>query len=251
MNAALISVALLLGPRAGANQVHFESPASGYRFDADTGGASSDAVTNQTRFLFRGHARAASKQLEFLADSIKGILITPPNSKKPILKHAETSGKATVNRTVQTEKGSDVTTITGSRFVFDGDSTLGILKISGPVGITDSGSGKSNLRMSGKSGTAEFDMRKDTAQDALRKSTLDGSVSIDIVQFGSGNGRIHATGDHLELDDTVSPASLVLTGKVAMHGEGDTGSATGIHRVKFLLNKQGQFTHMDAGEGPR
>lgn len=242
----------LVAAASVAKDVHFELPSSGYRFDAAEGGVASDQATQETRFVLTGHAVAASKDMTFRAETVKGLFVTPKGAKRSVLKHAETTGPGSVTRSVQRGHETETTVLDGTRFVFDGDAAVGHLRIAGPVQITDSGSGKSNLRMTGDSGTAQFDMQQQPGQDALRGATLDGRVAADIVAFGKNAGSIHATGDRLILDDAVQPHTLVLTGHVSIQGKGQTGvgSVSGIQKVKFLLNRQGQFTHVSAGETP-
>ena len=142
--------------------------------------------------------------------------------------------------------------MTGSRLVFDGDATRGVLKIAGPVEITNSGPERSILHMTGRSGSAEFDMSKTQVQDALRKAALDGSVEIDVVKVGRGGEHTHVTGDHLTYDNVSSPATIVLTGRVVIHGESvdSIGSASGIRRLTLTLNSRGEFTNIAGGDEP-
>ena len=53
-------IAAFLALTFAAKDVHFEVPASGYKFDAAQGGFVSDETTQNTRFVFRGHAVGAS-----------------------------------------------------------------------------------------------------------------------------------------------------------------------------------------------
>ncbi len=250
MRVVLFSALLVAVAAPCFAEVHVEVPTSGFVFDAGIGGVSSNPLTKVTQFLFRGHAKASSKQLSFSADALRGELGPTHGSRKQVLRHVETTGRTTVIRTIQHGKSVDVTTINGSRFTFDGDEKIGHLKIAGPVEITDTGTEKSNVRLVGDHGIVDFDMRKENVQQALRKAVLDGSVKIDILQSGKETGHIIATGDHLVLDHAQSPATIVMTGKIKMHGEGDSdaGMATGITKLTLFLNDQGKFTHFDLGD---
>jgi hypothetical protein len=253
MKAALLTAGVLSMAVARLGDVHFEVPTSGYTLQAHVGGSVIDKLTKEVRFLLKGNAVATSKQFQFSADSIKGLLSNPTGTKKPYLKKADTTGKTTVIRTVQAGTKLDRTTVTGTKFLFTGDASLGNLILKGPVQITESGTAKSALTIWGSSGSVQFDMRKENAKQALLKASLAGPVSIHVTESGKQHGTLEATGNHLVLDNTVSPARIVLSGSITFHGteESDTGSASGIDKLTIFLNDHGDLTKISAGEiGP-
>jgi hypothetical protein len=188
------------------------------------------------------HAVIRDEGLEFFADRVQGVAV--PDPKKPgsmNLKNATASGGV---RVIKTATGTR-TEMTGAVAKFAGSGKGGTLNLGGPVKLTNFSSANSqNLAASGSSAIATLAAggKKDLP---LKTATLLGPVVIDASERNSKGGvdTVHVTGSRLDIDNTVKPAKLKLTGGVRMTSP-QYGHFTG-SQIVMTVNERGEVVSVD------
>ena len=235
-----------------ADAFHIEDAANHYTLDARSGAAGQpDAKTQRYPFLLKGNARAATPQIRFEAETVRGVLGPDAGLKGAVtLLSATASGNVRAIRTVHVGPGLRVTTLTGSSATYQAVNAEGRLSLLGPVSLTDTNPDKrTSIAATGKRGSAVVDLRPKARGNGLLGAKIEQSVKVDIVQ-SSSKAHVTATGDTMTLNNRVEPPTLTLSGHVTTHGS--KGSSVGIARldqITMQLNDRGEMVSWQGSSG--
>jgi hypothetical protein len=191
------------------------------------------------------HAMVHDQGLEFYSGRLQGVAV--PDPKKPksmMLKRATASGGVQVIKSSESERSE----ITGTTATFSGTAASGSLTLAGPVKLTNVASAKSQrLTATGSSMIAAL-AAAGKKELPIRTASLRGPVTIDASERTRTGGldTVHATGSRLDIDNTVKPAKLSLSGgvKVDSPQHGHFGGSTVILRV----NERGEVVSIEASK---
>jgi hypothetical protein len=195
-------------------------------------------------FDLQGGVRIASKDqgvslsaARVLADTVpvKGTL----KMKKTQVKSA-TATTGVVIEQLAGGQGNKRTTIRANKAVYTAQGDKGLVTLTGAVKIVSVDAKDQTLTASGTSGIATLDPKAESSQ-GLRTATLRGPVTVTIQEVGR-KGQIVAKGDRLDVNRSLKPTTLTLTGHVTIQGQGESSMGTlAVKRAVFTLNDKGEF----------
>lgn len=158
------------------------------------------------------HVVIRDQGLDFYAERVHGVITTKGG--KSALDQATATGNV---RFVKVGAGGR-SELTGATATYAASGSLAKLTLTGGVRLTDA-RGKQSLVARATKATATLSPGA-KASDPLRSATLEGSVVVDGRQRVSPTETktLHVTARRMELDNTLDPAKLTLSGGVVATG---------------------------------